>query len=293
MADEDGNIAPARGNMYEDDPSPGDYDGGDWDGDWDSGFPESPPPRHGRGHAYASNYEQSDRYDHSPEPLPRSGRRRNPYTDDFGHGDRYQHSPEPLPRPGRPRNPYTNNFDPRGTYQSTPEPTPRRSSRRSSYANDYDHDDEYEDFSQRYGNNNRRRHTFAAENDVYDRFEQAWGSPPTGPYPRERGYGTRNGHPGDPARRTGGSRNIRPDGMSRETARDLFRNGYPREYPIDVSWTNPYLLAHRVGMEDRRRLNRSHEHSVMYQDSIRGRTEARSRSGRFWRVVRSFFGHTT
>ena len=287
MANDDGNTARAHGNMYEDDPSPEDYDGGDWDEDWDSDFPESPPPRHGRGNTYASDYEQSDRYEHSPEPLPRSRRQRNPYTDS-GHGDSYQHIPEPLPRSGRPRNPFTNNFDPRGRYQSTPEPTPRRDSRRSSYANDYARDFQYEDFSPRGGNNNRRRHTFGPENDLHGRFEQARGSPSTGAYPRDRDHGTRNGHPADPLRRPSRSGFRLPAGMPLETARNLtagdyFRLGYPM--------ANPYLVPR--SMETGPASNRFYEHSAMYQDAMRGRPEARPRSGKFWRVVRSFFGHTT
>ena len=246
-ANEDDNIARAHGNMYEDDPSPEDYDGGDWDGDsdgdWDSGFPESPPPRHGRGNAYASEYEQSDRYEHGPEPLPRSRRQRNPYTNDSGHGDSYQHIPEPLPRSGRPRNPSTNNFDPRGRYQSTPEPTSRRDSRRSSYANDYDRDFQYEDFSPRGGNNNRRRHTFGPEIDIHGRLGPACNILPDSPYPRDRGYGSRD-----------------------ENLAEAFRIA-------ERGWA-------------------SLQRSAMYQDSHRERTEARPRSGKFWRVVRSFFGHT-
>ena len=288
MADDDCNTAPARENMYEDDPSPGDYDGGDWGGDydgdydghwngeWDYRFPEFNPPPQGRGTAYANDYEQSDRYRNTPDPFPRPGRQRNPFTNDFGHGDRHHHSAEPFPPRGGLRNPFTNNSDPRGRYQPSPEPTPRRNDRRSSYANDHDRDYQYEDFSPRYANNNRRRHTFGPEDDVHGRFQQAWGSAPSSPSPRNRGHGRRNGDLGDIFRR--GSRPA--PGIS--PARD--RDGTP----WDLSMHNP-----RNAVRPFHGGFTSIQDSIMYRDAIRRRTQTRRKSGRFWRVVRSFFGVRT
>ena len=321
MADEDVYIAPASGNMYEDDPFPGDYDGGDWDedfdgdfdgdyeGDWTHGFrfPEFDPPPHGRGNAYANDYEQSDRYRHSPEPFPRPGRQRdpfsngfghgdrhqhspepfprlgrqgNPFTNDFGHGDRYQHIPEPLPQRGGPRNPFTNNFDPRGRYQPTPEPTPRRGNRRSSCANDYDRDYQYEDFSPRFANNNRRRHTFGPEDDVHGRFQQTWGSPPTSPHSRNRGHVTENELRNELLEAMSRCGRRHPPWMS--PARD--RDGTPWE----LSMHNPRNVPRPLHDE-----LTSIQNSFMYRDATRRRTQTRRKSGRFWRVVRSFFGHTS
>ena len=290
MADEDGYIAPASGNMYEDDPFPGDYDGGDWgedsdgdfdgdyEGDWNHGFrfPEFDPPPHGRGNAYANDHEESDRYRHSPEPFPRPGSQRNPFTNGFGHGNRHQHSPQPFPQRGGPRNPFTNNFDPRGRFQPTPEPTSRRNNRRSSYANDYDRDYQYEDFSPRGANNNRRRHTFGPEDDAHGRFQQAWGSAPSSPYPRNRGHFTRDELLAEVSRR--GLR-LPPDLAPR---RD--RDGTPWE----LSMYNPINVPRPFHDE-----LTSIQNSIMHRDAIRRRTQSRRKSGKFWRVVRSFFGVRT
>ena len=315
MADDDGHIAPASGIMYEDDPNPGDYDGGDWgddidddddedwDGDWGHGFPEFPPPPHGRGNPYANVYGQSDRNHHSPEPFPRPGRQRDPYTSGSSHGDRYQHIPEPRPRRGGPRNPFTNNFDPRGSYQAnpepfpqrggprspftnnfdprgryqhTPEPIPRRNDRRTSYANDYDRDYQYEDFSPRGANNNRRRHTFGPEEGIRGRFQQIWGTAPSSPHSRNHGQVTTNEVLEEIARRGGRP----PPGMSPWR----FRDHPPPELVMGSSFNAPRPLHDGSTAIQR---------SVMSRDAIRGRTQRRSRSGRFWRVVRSFFGHTS
>ena len=297
MADEDGNTARAHGNMYEDDPSPEDYDGGDWDGDWDSGFPESPPPRHGRGNAYASDYEQSDRYEHSPEPLPRSRRQRNPYTNDFGHGDSYQHIPEPLPRSGRPRNPFTNNFDPRGRYQSTPEPTPRRDSRRSSYTNGFGHGGRYQHIPEPLPRSGRPRNPFTNNFDPRGRYQST-------PEPTPRRSSRRSSYANDYDRdyqyedfspRDGKNNRRRHTFATEREILDRFGPAYnilpDSPYPRDRGYaTRHENLAELLRITERGWA--SLQRSATYQDSIREHTEVRPRLGKFWRVVRSFFGHT-
>ena len=282
--------------MYEDDPSPGDYDGGDWgedddgddvedlDGDWGHGSPGFPPPPHGRGDPYANVYGQRDRYHHSPEPLPRRGGQRNPYTTDFDPRGRHQPNPEPFPQRGGPRSPFPNNFDLRGRYQPSPEPIPRRNNRRPSFANDYDRDYQYEDFSPRGANDNRRRHTFGPEDDTHGRFQQTWGSAPSSPHPRNQGYMTRN----EVIEEISRGRLGMPPGLSLERIRGMtpgqfFTLGYPM--------VNPYNVPR--SMHDFYGLTAPQGSLNTFLDPIRRRTQRRSRSGRFWRVVRSFFGHRT